>query len=413
MNKLRRIVFWGHLAIGVSAGIVIFIMAVTGVILAFERPVLSLTERKMVSVDRPEGSSRLGPEEILAKASQFKPGIKPSGLTLNSDPSAAATVAVGREGVLFLNPYTGEVLGQGAVRTRGFFHLVEDWHRWLGLAGDNRPLGKNITGACNAGFLLLAISGVYLWWPKSWRWRRIKAVILFQRGLKGRARDFNWHNTIGFWSSVFLIIITASGMTISYQWATNLLYRAMGSQPPAPQVAPGSRPAPGSPSAERSRSQERPAGIPENLNHLWSRAEQQANSWRSVTLRLPVQANAPVAFSIREGNSWLEAASSQLTLNQGSAEVVKWEPYAASSRGRRARTWARFLHTGEAVGVVGQILAGLASLGGSVLVFTGLGLAVRRFRSWLRQRQASRRRVDTEIPLFDARRRTLSEETQD
>jgi flavodoxin len=77
-------------------------------------------------------------------------------------------------------------------------------------------------------------------------------------------------------------------------------------------------------------------------------------------------------------------ARSQLTLNRANAEVVKWEPYAENSTGRKLRTWFRGLHTGEAFGLLGQTIAGLASLGGCFLVWTGLAMAWRRFRYWRR-----------------------------
>ncbi|MBO0201418.1 PepSY domain-containing protein, partial [Vibrio alginolyticus] len=38
-----------------------------------------------------------------------------------------------------------------------------------------------------------------------------------------QARDFNWHNTIGFWSSLILIVITITATVISYKWAADLL----------------------------------------------------------------------------------------------------------------------------------------------------------------------------------------------
>jgi len=42
----------------------------------------------------------------------------------------------------------------------------------------------------------------------------------------------------------------------------------------------------------------------------------------------------------------------------------------------------RFAHTGEVLGLPGQTVAGLVSLGAAVLVWTGLALAWRRFRAW-------------------------------
>lgn len=329
----------------------------------------------------PRGTARLQVDAMLLRAGEARPDLKPTGLTLRSDSTAAATVAFGRDGILYLDPYTGATLGHGAVRTRAFFRIVEDWHRWLGSGGENRAIGRAITGACNTVFLILAITGTYLWWPKKWSWRKVRPVIFFQRGLKERARNFNWHNTAGFWSSLVLIVITATGMVLSYQWANNLLYRLAGSQPPPQQQAQVNRVLP--PQLE-----ERPVKTLDNLDQLWTKAEQQAIGWQSISLRLPVQPNAPVVFSIREGKAWLASASSQLTLHPASANVMKWEPYATSSPGRKARTWARFLHTGEAGGLPGQVLAGLASLGGSVLVWTGLALAWRRLRSWVKLRNS-------------------------
>jgi uncharacterized iron-regulated membrane protein len=55
------------------------------------------------------------------------------------------------------------------------------------------------------------------------------------------------------------------------------------------------------------------------------------------------------------------------------------EQFSDLSAGRRLRSWTRFLHTGEALGLTGQALAGIACLGGCFLVYTGFALAWRRF----------------------------------
>ena len=87
-------------------------------------------------------------------------------------------------------------------------------------------------------------------------------------------------------------------------------------------------------------------------------------------MRLP-QKQGPVTFTIDRGESWNPYARTQLSLEPTTAAVVRWEPYASASAGRKLRIWARGLHTGEPGGVPGQAAAGLASLGGAVLVWTG------------------------------------------
>lgn len=78
---------------------------------------------------------------------------------------------------------------------------------------------------------------------------------------------------------------------------------------------------------------------------------------------------------------WNSFARSRLTLNAVTGEVIRWEPYSSQSRGQQWRGWVRFGHTGE-LGGIGQSLAGIACLGGVVLVWTGLALAYPRLVGW-------------------------------
>jgi uncharacterized iron-regulated membrane protein len=66
-------------------------------------------------------------------------------------------------------------------------------------------------------------------------------------------------------------------------------------------------------------------------------------------------------------------------MNPFTGEFLSRETFADLTPARQIRSWTRFLHTGEAVGWIGQAVAGLASLGGCFLVYTGFALAWRRF----------------------------------
>ena len=65
---------------------------------------------------------------------------------------------------------------------------------------------------------------------------------------------------------------------------------------------------------------------------------------------------------------------------------MKLELYASQPPGRKVVGWLRFTHTGEAFGLPGQTVAGLASAGAVMLVWTGLSLALRRLAAWWRRR---------------------------
>jgi uncharacterized iron-regulated membrane protein len=76
-------------------------------------------------------------------------------------------------------------------------------------------------------------------------------------------------------------------------------------------------------------------------------------------------------------------------LDAESGAVKKVQRYSDGDAGRRVRSWMRYLHTGEVAGFWGQTVAGLASLAGVVLVWTGIALALRRLRSWTRRRRTA------------------------
>src|SRR5882724_8121878 len=205
---MRKTLFWVHLTIGSLAGAVVLVMSITGVLLAYQRQIIAWADRDFHSTP---GSTRLPIEALLS-------GLQPvpSAITLRSDPTAPAEVSYGRERVLLVDVYRGTVLGESSPAARSFFQQVENWHRWLAASGERRNFGRAVTGACNFGFLLLVISGPFLWIPRKWSWQSVKAVLLFRGGLSGRARDFNWHNVIGIWCAVPLFLIVLSGVVMSY-----------------------------------------------------------------------------------------------------------------------------------------------------------------------------------------------------
>jgi uncharacterized iron-regulated membrane protein len=380
VKSFRTVVFWMHLAAGVTAGIVILVMSVTGAALALKPQILAAVDARVRTVAPPNAHApRLGVDRVVSSVRAAKPDAQPTAVTLLADRTASASVQLGRDGMVYVDPYTGQCLGEGSARAQTFFRAMEDWHRWLGAAGDRRATARSISDASNLAFFILAISGPYLWWPRSWTWANARAILWFRSARSGRARDFNWHNVIGFWCSPILIILTLSGVIMSYPWANNLLYRAAGNPP---RVAAGGG---GSPTREggpgRGPEGRAPRG-PQPLDRAWATAEAQVPTWRSMTVRPSNRSNAPVAFTIVDGQSWNAFARSQLTVDAMSGRVITWEPYDGSSRGQKARLFVRFAHTGEIGGVSAQILAGLACLGGAFLVWTGLALAWRRLLGW-------------------------------
>jgi len=392
MRQLRTILFWIHLAAGTAAGLVILIMSFTGAVLAMKPQIVKAIDRR-VRIVAPRDQARVPASAIVAAARAAKPGAAAVSVTVDRDP--AASTAVGLEGAtVYVDPYSGSVLGEGSARTQAFFRTIENWHRWVGLPAENRPLAKSITGASNLAFLFLGFSGVYLWWPRKWSVQHARPILMFRRAATARARDFNWHNVIGFWCAPAIIVMTATATVMSYPWANDLLFRMMGSQPPSFNRAPAGPQTAGGPAGRGGRGGgprgegREPGAEPavelsaDQIDGAWSRADAQMPSWSVMTMRLPNRANTPLSFTITDGRSWNAFARSTLNLDAATAEVKQWQPYAAAGLGQKARSWFRFAHTGELFGIGGQAIAGIGCVGGVVLVWTGLSLALRRLFNW-------------------------------
>jgi uncharacterized iron-regulated membrane protein len=367
--KVRSVIFWTHVCAALCAGAVVLIMAGTGVLLAFERQITHWSDMRGIDGAPPAPAARLLPPDSLAALARAGTGRAATSLRIHADPDAPVEIALGRQQTLFMNGYTGELLGTGSPTARAFFASVEGLHRWLALPGDARRAGRAVTGVANLVFLFMVLSGIVLWWPRTHSLRRFRNVLLFRRGLRARARDFNWHNVIGFWSAVPLLLIITSGVVVSYGWAGALVERWFDSaRPPA---AAASLPA-------------THAGDPRGTDVLVEQARRRAPDWRSITLRLPARDDV-LTFVVDRGNGGQPHLQHVLRLSLA-GEELSWTSVADEAPAARARTLLRFVHTGELFGVPGQLIAAAVSAGVLMLGWTGGAMALRRFRSWRARR---------------------------
>lgn len=373
MQTFRKVLFWLHLICGVAVGLVVFVMSATGVVLTYEKQMERWADGFEVGEECVEGA-RLGPEALLA-ATRASTGRVPTAILVRSDPSQPVRVSFGRQSNE-VHPCTAESMGEGAPQVHGFFHQMILWHRWLGQEGDGRSVGKAITGACNLAFLFIILSGSYLWWPKQWTWKQLRGIVLFRGGLKGKARDFNWHNVFGLWCAVPLFIVAGTAVFFSYSWSSDLLYAVTGEERSA-----SSGRGRGGGAASPGQESEEPPGFA-GLDALWKTAVAIEPDWRLITMRIPERPQAPVSFTLDRGNGFRPDLRTTVVLDRSTGKVVRQVEYADNPKAANARSWIRWLHTGEAGGLAGQTLAGIVSLAACFLVYTGWMLSWRRFQAW-------------------------------
>jgi uncharacterized iron-regulated membrane protein len=376
---LRSVLFWCHLTAGLCAGLVILLMSATGVLLTYERQIIAWGDRDFRSAVPPRTAERHSVEAALASITSADPTIRPGVVTIRQGPDAPVTIGAGAR-TLFVDAYSGAVIGEASQSgARAFMARLRELHRWLAMSGEGRAKGRAVTGWATAIFAGIVCSGFFLWLPRRWSWQSVRAVLLFRRGVRGKARDFNWHNVVGVWSAVPLLIIVLSALPISFPWANAAVYRMVGEQPPVTSSRPAAP-------AQALRV--------DGLDRALARATEQVGGWRSISVRLP-GTRGGYALTIDRGDGGQPHLRDTLTV-AASGEVISFERFADQTPGRRIRSISRFAHTGEVLGIPGQTVAGLASAGAVLLVWTGLSLASRRFYAALcRRRERIREREQT------------------
>jgi uncharacterized iron-regulated membrane protein len=371
---LRRLLFWVHLTIGVIIGLVIGFLSITGSILAFQPQTVAFAERNEQIIS-PSQATCVEPSDLLKNASEYRHGSA-TALTLFSNPHRPAEVTFGADSVVLVNACDGRIIDNGAAKLRGFFSSVRDLHRWVALNGVRHERLRSIKNACVIAFLFMTLSGLVLWFPRKLTWQHLHPAVLFRGNLRGRAREWNWHNVFGFWMAVPLSVIALSGIIMAYPWANALLYRAVGDQLPAERAQ-----------AEPRRPKPLHADKFPSLDVAIHAAITQDASWQSLEMRLPSEKDPNVAFRLEEGDGSNPRQRVQLVLARKDGRVVRVDSFSNNSPGRKWRLYARFIHTGEMFGVAGRTVALLACISAFMLVWTGFSLSLRRFASW-RKRKA-------------------------
>ena len=214
-----------------TAGVVILIMCVTG-----GAARVRAADRRLGGDPRVQGRAAVGGDATAAGGSddrqvqEVEPRSAFTGVTVRAGANSPVALAAGQR-TLYVDPDTGRILGEDAPGVRRFFRVVTDWHRMLALSGEQRPTGK-ATRRVQPRVPLHRRQRHLPLVAEELDARQLRNVTMFNWDLRGKARDFNWHNTIGFWSAIPLFFVVLGATVISYPWASDLAYRVVGEAPP-------------------------------------------------------------------------------------------------------------------------------------------------------------------------------------
>jgi sulfite reductase (NADPH) flavoprotein alpha-component len=371
---LKNAFFQVHWFVGITAGIVLGIVGITGAMLSFEHQIVDWLNRDVRSVEvRTEPT--LPAPVLLARIAENNPGKRITALAIETTPGHAARVTFAPEGgaerrgeggrgprgeTRYVNPYTAEIIQGDADKGEGFFRGTRSLHRWLvvGAFGD-RDVGRQIVGASTMLCVFLALSGIYLRWPRNGHtWRKWLALDF---SLKGRTFLWNIHAAIGTWVLFFYLLMSLTGLQWSYEWYRDGLYKLAGVERPAQR---------GGEDGGGERNREPPATP--NITTPWAAFESatQATGYGSANIDVSMR-EGQIQIRYLDADPAHERASNTIALDPASGAISRHERYDDKPLGGKLTSSIFVLHSGSFFGMPGLLLFMLASLAMPLFTVTG------------------------------------------
>jgi uncharacterized iron-regulated membrane protein len=357
---MRRLVFNLHLYVSLIVAVFALVLALTGSIMAFEPELDHLFHWRLSYATALPRSLSLA--EIGAAAAKVFPGEPVRAYEFSTSPDLSYQVRF-RGGIVFVNPYTGVILGTQTDPDGAsiFLRTVHRIHVSL-LPSSSSEVGGNILSWASVGVGFLVFSGLYLWWP-------LKRVRVSRR-TGGRRFWRDLHHATGIVSMPLILALVLTGMVIGFnETAASLLFQITGFHPPAASSVPptvlANRPISPDEAIDIARAA-LPGAAPFDLNVPAPRGNYQ------IRMRYP-EDRTP-------------GGRSHVVVDQYSGKVLVAQSSRTAPAATRVLNANRAIHTGDVFGLPSKVVMALACLTLVVQVLSG-GMM------WWKRRGKARRSV--------------------
>lgn len=388
----KKTFFQIHWFLGITAGLILSLMGVTGAIYSYEQQILKWINQDSYVV-KVEKQDKLTPAQIYLHFNKVDPETTINSITIAKDPTASSTVNIAKEGArrgvnILINPYTAETLP--AIKGQEFFAFIQQLHRNLTVG----PVGKQITGACTLILIFFVLSGLYLRWPKK---HSLKQWFAVKPKLKGRNFIWDLHAVAGTWVVIFYLLLACTGLYWSYDWWRNGMFKVLGverpqaqmqANPPRPQGqnAENQRTAGQAPRGERSESSEKkeeknlqPEQISIALTQAWTGFNSQiGRDYSTLTFNIPKKPNGEMELGFVDAVAQHERARNKAIFDYKTSQLKDIELYEDKKLNEKIMSSMLPVHRGSFFGPVYQFFAVIASLLMPLFFVTGWMLYLKR-----------------------------------
>lgn len=371
--RIKKVFGKVHLWLGLLSGLLVLFLGLTGCILVFEKEIESWLQpyqhvQKRTAAYLPPSKLRSLAEEALGK------GRRIVSIEYGVPGRAAMAYYYNAEEyfLMYLNPYTGELLKVKDMH-HDFFRFVVEGHYNLWLP---RAIGQPIVASGTLIFVVLMITGLVLWWPKSKSARKQRFRVKWSA--KWRRVNYDLHGALGFYMTFAGIFIALSGLVMGFQWFAKTVYWVSSGGEKAPEFVPIS-------------SDTTKAGSPalkDPTDLAWQHSLALVKNTESIFATFPADAKAVVMISInhrpgtyyKQDSYYFDQYSQQPLYGKGIFDGS----YARAPAAHKVSRMNYDIHVGAIGGLFTKLLAFFGSLFCASLPVTG-------FLIWLGRRKKGKK----------------------
>ena len=357
--NLRKFTGKLHLWLGLSSGLVVFIISVTGCLYAFQEEIGNLTQpyRFAKATDKP----LLIPTQIKSIAEQQLPGKHAHSVLYEKNDKAAQVIFYNADPAyyysVYIDPRTGEVLKVKDMNM-DFFRIVLMGHFYLWLPPS---VGQPVAATGTLIFVIMLITGLIMWWPRNRNGAKQRFSIKWDA--KWRRKNYDMHNVLGFYICGLALILALTGLVWGFEWfAKSVYWTTSGGKKMTNYYEP-----PSDTTIQKNTS--------ENItDRLWARLQPMYNTVQSMEIHFPESRTSSIAVNVNpeEGVYYKRDILyfDQYTMKELEVDHV----YGKYSKAGIADKLIRMnydIHVGGILGLPGKILAFGISLVSASLPVTG------------------------------------------
>ncbi|MDX2044684.1 MAG: PepSY domain-containing protein [Acidobacteriota bacterium] len=353
--RLYRVIWRWHFYAGLFVWPVLVVVAMTGALYVF-RPELEQRFNAAMMTVEPQ-SQRVSYETQLANAKAIAPAeARATAMLLRADPTWPTQFAFstkdGNNLNIFVNQHTGVVQGS-YVYGNSFFDFVMTIHRRL--AGG--MIGRIAVELATSWGIILAITGLYLWWPRG----RDKVLGVWLP--RFRAKNYlvwrDWHAVPGFYAAVFAILLMFTGLfyTMGFGRGYQRMLDVTNSNPTS--------------FAETAKSVRQPGAVPLPLDEIIAIA---GRTQTEKELYIDLPNNAEASVYVYAGSSDRPHTLTQFYIDQYSGRVMGLAGWAQLPLLYKIQLLAYPIHAGTILGWPTRVLALLTCLLLAAMGVTGVAM---------------------------------------